>query len=47
MTVNDIQPKDWWCFRHDREKESMPRDGKWVLVCAACEAETMREKKNG
>lgn len=47
MTVNDIQPKDWWCFAHDREKEMMLRDGRYVMVCPACEAEEMMEKKHG
>lgn len=43
MTVTDIDISQWWCAEHNREKEMMPRNGIWIMVCPSCEA---KEKQN-
>lgn len=49
MPATDIRTVDWWCFAHERSKEMMWRDGRWVMVCGECDMaeKKEKEKKNG
>lgn len=47
MTARDIKVEDWWCIKHQREKEMVVRDGVYQMVCHSCDAEHIKESRDG